>query len=183
MKTPKYRGTLKKWKDDRGFGFIQSDAEGKDIFVHISAFKRAKRRPKVGDAILYDLKTQPDGKVCASNALIEGATFKPRSQKKKRINYRFIKTAVGSVFIIAITIARIGFDRNSYQPRNSPRTISVGNPECKIKGNISHNSGDKVYHVPGAEDYQSTTIDTARGERWFCTEEEAIQNGWRKAPR
>ena len=180
---PKYKGTLKKWKDDRGFGFIQSDAaEGKDIFVHVSVIKRAKRRPKVGDAILFDLKTQKDGKVCASNALIEGATFKGRSKKKSGKNYKLLETAIGVVVAAGVVI--IGaYRENSYKPRNTPRTTSVTNPECNIKGNISHNSGDKVYHVPDAEDYQSTKIDTTRGERWFCTEEEARQNGWRKAPR
>lgn len=182
MKAPKYRGTLKKWKDDRGFGFIQSDTEGKEIFVHISAFKRAKRRPKVGDGILYDLKTQADGKVCASNALIEGATSKPPSQKKKRKNHSLLQTAIALVVVAGIVIIE-AYRENSYKPRTSPIITSVTNPECKIKGNISLNSGDKVYHVPGAEDYESTKIDTARGERWFCTEEEAIENGWRKAPR
>lgn len=29
----------------------------------------------------------------------------------------------------------------------------------------------------------TTAIDLTYGERWFCTEEEAIRNGWNKAPR
>ncbi|MBW4427145.1 MAG: hypothetical protein KME50_22575 [Nostoc desertorum CM1-VF14] len=66
----------------------------------------------------------------------------------------------------------------------SPSLIKlVTKPKCQIKGNISIDRGAKVYHVPGAEDYESTVIDPARGERWFCTESEAIANGWRKAPR
>lgn len=52
---------------------------------------------------------------------------------------------------------------------------------CDIKGNISLDAGDKIYHVPGQEYYEATTIDPAYGERWFCTEAEAIANGWRKA--
>jgi len=53
-------------------------------------------------------------------------------------------------------------------------------PGCLIKGNIS-SSGEKIYHVPGQRYYQSTEIDPARGERWFCTEDEAVANGWRKS--
>lgn len=49
-----------------------------------------------------------------------------------------------------------------------------------IKGNIS-SSGDKIYHVPGQKYYDKTVIDTARGEKWFCTEEEATGAGWRKS--
>ena len=59
----------------------------------------------------------------------------------------------------------------------------VNKPGCNIKGNISHNTGSKVYHLPGMEDYESTVIDPTKGERWFCSESEAIASGWRKAPR
>lgn len=62
-------------------------------------------------------------------------------------------------------------------------TTSITKPGCNIKGNISINTGAKVYHVPGAEDYESTVIDPTRGEKWFCTETEAIASSWRKAPR
>lgn len=51
---------------------------------------------------------------------------------------------------------------------------------CAIKGNIS-SSGEKIYHLPGCGSYEKTSIDEDRGERWFCTEEEAVSAGWRKA--
>jgi hypothetical protein len=52
---------------------------------------------------------------------------------------------------------------------------------CRIKGNIN-DKGDRIYHVPGSDSYERTGISTSRGERWFCTEEEARKAGWR-APR
>lgn len=52
---------------------------------------------------------------------------------------------------------------------------------CVIKGNIS-GSGDRIYHLPGSSSYGATRIDTSKGERWFCSEEEARAAGWR-APR
>lgn len=52
--------------------------------------------------------------------------------------------------------------------------------DCNIKGNISA-SGEKIYHLPGCGSYDKTQIDESRGERWFCTEEEAQTAGWRKA--
>jgi len=54
-------------------------------------------------------------------------------------------------------------------------------PGCDIKGNISINTGEKIYHVPGQEYYDETIIRPEYGERWFCTEGEATANGWRKA--
>ena len=51
---------------------------------------------------------------------------------------------------------------------------------CAIKGNISK-SGQKIYHVPGQSYYDQTKISPEYGERWFCTDAEAIANGWRKS--
>ncbi len=52
---------------------------------------------------------------------------------------------------------------------------------CAIKGNINRR-GERIYHRPGSASYDDTRIDERRGERWFCTEEEARAAGWR-APR
>ena len=54
-------------------------------------------------------------------------------------------------------------------------------PGCQIKGNIN-SEGVKIYHLPGGNSYEQTVISTEKGERWFCSEQEAIANGWR-APR
>ena len=50
---------------------------------------------------------------------------------------------------------------------------------CAIKGNISGNG--RIYHLPGSRSYEKTRIDTAKGERWFCSEGEARAAGWRAA--
>jgi len=55
-------------------------------------------------------------------------------------------------------------------------------PYCLIKGNISR-SGKRIFHVPGGAFYEATRIDLIKGERWFCSEEEAIEAGWRKSSR
>jgi len=60
---------------------------------------------------------------------------------------------------------------------------AVIDPNCVVKGNISISTGKKLYHVPGMEDYEGTEIHLDEGERWFCTEADAIAAGWRKAPR
>lgn len=52
--------------------------------------------------------------------------------------------------------------------------------ECPIKGNIS-SSGEKIYHMTGQRYYERTKIEEGKGERWFCTEEEAVGAGWRKS--
>jgi len=52
---------------------------------------------------------------------------------------------------------------------------------CQIKGNISKRTEEKIYHVPGQRYYDKTVIRIEDGERWFCTEEEALEAGWRKS--
>jgi hypothetical protein len=42
---------------------------------------------------------------------------------------------------------------------------------CPIKGNVSKSG--RIYHVPGGQGYEKTKIDLSKGERWFCTENEA----------
>ena len=52
-------------------------------------------------------------------------------------------------------------------------------PGCLIKGNIS-SKGERIYHPPGCKYYAATVIDPQRGERWFCSEAEAVAAGWRR---
>ena len=51
---------------------------------------------------------------------------------------------------------------------------------CDIKGNINK-KGEKIYHMPGQKYYDETQINESKGERWFCSEEEAKAAGWRKS--
>lgn len=50
---------------------------------------------------------------------------------------------------------------------------------CPIKGNINR-KGERIYHAPWSLSYARTRCcDRRRGERWFCSEAEAIKAGWR----
>lgn len=48
---------------------------------------------------------------------------------------------------------------------------------CPIKGNIS--SSGRIYHTPWSPWYDRTRISTRNGERWFCSEADALAAGWR----
>lgn len=72
------------------------------------------------------------------------------------------------------------WDYRSGAASSSSTTTAAG--ECPIKGNIS-SKGERIYHMPGGGYYDRTKIDEAKGERWFCTEEEAVEAGWRPSKR
>ncbi|MEI6986377.1 MAG: cold-shock protein [Rhodospirillaceae bacterium] len=62
-------GTVKWFNTTKGFGFIQPDTGGADVFVHVSAVERAGLRGLVeGQKISYDEQRDPKrGKSSAEN--------------------------------------------------------------------------------------------------------------------
>lgn len=71
-------------------------------------------------------------------------------------------------------------ESSSITQTTTASTTNTGSNSCTIKGNIS-STGEKIYHVIGCGSYTKTVIDESKGEKWFCTEQEAISAGWRKA--
>lgn len=55
-------GTLTKWNDDRGFGFITPAKGPPDVFVHISAFPRDGVRPQLNELVSFEVEPGKDGK-------------------------------------------------------------------------------------------------------------------------
>jgi endonuclease YncB( thermonuclease family) len=53
--------------------------------------------------------------------------------------------------------------------------------ECPIKGQVS--SGGKYYLVPWSPNYPRAQVRAHRGERWFCSEREAVAAGWKPLDR
>jgi len=49
--------------------------------------------------------------------------------------------------------------------------------DCNVKGVIT-DGGERVYYVPTDHEYKRLTIDPARGERLFCSDEAARLAGW-----
>lgn len=79
---------------------------------------------------------------------------------------------------------RLGIWKGSFQPPWEYRKTKWLQPDpsspegCPIKGNISKNG--KIYHAPWSPYYKRTKINLSKGERWFCSEAEAREAGWRQ---
>lgn len=97
-------GSLTKWNEGRGFGFI-SPADGKgEIFVHISAFPRDGRRPQLNELLSYEIHTGPDGRLRAVSILRPG---QPRSVAPSRTNRSrgwkgLVEAALGAALLVAV---------------------------------------------------------------------------------
>lgn len=107
-----HKGQLKSWKDDKGFGFIQSNELKQDIFIHISTLKAMSRKPKVDDVIYFDVEKQANGKSRAVNCRIEGVAAKVIERHRPRVhkNNSAPKSKVVLIFAV-IAICTFGYQR------------------------------------------------------------------------
>ena len=53
MKEKRLTGTIKYWNGRKGFGFLETEGQEKQVFVHIKAFTVRKNKPQIGQAVTY----------------------------------------------------------------------------------------------------------------------------------
>jgi len=99
-------GTLTKWNDDRGFGFITVAQGAEEVFVHISAFPRDGRRPQLGELISFEVEKDAQGKARAIGVM------RPGKRERSRKSARSARPQRASGFVSAVlsllAIAAIG---------------------------------------------------------------------------
>ncbi|MGF6147968.1 RNA chaperone/anti-terminator [Kingella potus] len=82
----KQTGTVARWHDDKGYGFIRCDDNGREVFFHISQF-RADRRPECGDRVAFAL-AERQGKTQAVSvqelAFVQRKAMARKRQEKQR---------------------------------------------------------------------------------------------------
>ena len=53
---------------------------------------------------------------------------------------------------------------------------------CDVKGTLTE-KGERVYYVPTDKNYETIALSPARGERMFCSDDQAELAGWKRYPR
>jgi len=103
------RGTLTRWFNDKGFGFITPENGADDVFMHISALdEHISRRPQVGDTIFYYLRKDQEGKIKAYDAVIEGlasSSWEEVSDRKAPPNRSSTQATKSIIVLILLTVA------------------------------------------------------------------------------
>lgn len=94
----RYQGRITDWKDDRGFGFITPNSGGGTVFVHISAFGKAERRPTTNELVTYELVN--DGKKgYRAEKVAYVQTRKPASREDRP---RILKPLIAALLVAGV---------------------------------------------------------------------------------
>ncbi len=74
-------GTVKWFNDAKGFGFIEPEGGGDDVFAHFSAIKmEGFRTLKQGGRVSFEVLQGPKGQLAQNIAPVEAAVAKPARQ-------------------------------------------------------------------------------------------------------
>lgn len=122
-----FKGRLERWNDGKGFGFIRPEQGQKDIFIHISAFQKSKRRPMVGDLINYRTNTDRQGRIMAVDARIAGNPPIIRNKRENRISIGLTRWTWVLGILLTLSIAGSFFFFNHYG-QNDSHPATVANP-------------------------------------------------------
>ncbi|MBK1716284.1 cold shock domain-containing protein [Thiocystis violacea] len=113
------KGRISQWKEEKGFGFIRPDNDAEEIFFHISSVQTRDKRPRVGDAVLFDATRDERNRLKARRVVIESADSSPVSagrlvsvqtapRKNGPINYVLMLVLFGSMSGAAVVAIQSG---------------------------------------------------------------------------
>jgi len=127
-------GTLSKWNDDRGFGFITPTQGGQEIFVHVSAFPKDGVRPSLGEQLTFEIEIDNNGKKRAKNLLCPQRPSAVRTTPSRRTSSSPRKERpglFGRVVPLLIVVGLGVYGYEEYSRRNAPLPASSPKPEVQ----------------------------------------------------
>ena len=110
-------GTLCKWNDDRGFGFIAPSQGGPEVFVHVSAFPRDGQRPSLGERLSFEIEIQSNGKKRAKSIVRPGRIDRSRVPKLEPRHRNEKPILFGRVISLIVVIALGAYVYREYSRR------------------------------------------------------------------
>lgn len=100
------KGKISRWQDDKGFGFIEPNSGGRQVFLHISALQNRYRRPVLNDVVIYRQQTDTHGRLQAIDVVFAGETPKPKQPLQQKTQGpwrpRYWQYGVSAAFLVLL---------------------------------------------------------------------------------
>jgi len=117
-------GTLIKWNDDRGFGFIKPAKGDSEVFVHISAFPNDGVRPRVEELISFEIENGKDGRQRAVRVIRPG--HRPVPQKARTTTRLRSRQSWRDVMLAMLLVAGLGgYTYSRFTNESSSSSVEV----------------------------------------------------------
>ncbi len=104
----------------------------------------------------------------------------------RQIAYVFLDESLIDEIIVEAGLAQVESNNSAYDPQllssqEEAQKLGKGiwstecqpRENCLIKGNVSKDGKNKIYHLPGCYDYDKIVIREKEGDVWFCNQWEA----------
>ncbi len=102
----RYQGKITTWKDDKGFGFITQNGDGKQIFVHVKALTNRTRRPVGNETVTYEVTTDDQGRLRAIQVVYTDEQTEAIYSAQEKVGLATVVVTV--FFVLLITLAAMG---------------------------------------------------------------------------
>ncbi|MDO9468011.1 MAG: cold shock domain-containing protein [Thiobacillus sp.] len=159
-------GTLTKWNEGRGFGFITPTQGGPEVFAHISAFPRDGQRPRIGEHVSFEIGTGKDGKKQARNI---SCPTRP-AEKPYRLSAptkRHDKPGLlGRLMSLALIVALGAYGYSEYTDRVNPQPVTEFQTSDKV---TTVESSDSLATAAGPRDSPVSVAFRCDG-RTYCSQ-------------
>ncbi|MES1987485.1 MAG: excalibur calcium-binding domain-containing protein [Pseudomonadota bacterium] len=112
-------GTLAKWNDERGFGFISPNKDGTpEVFIHVSAFPKDGQRPSIGELLSFEIETDKDGKKRATNLLFPNRVIRLSTTRQQKPSGRHKNSSfLGRIVSVAVVLSLVVYGYGKYSHR------------------------------------------------------------------
>lgn len=174
-------GTLSKWNDNRGFGFILPNQTDVEIFVHITAFPRDGIRPTIGETLSFETALNK-GKLCAVK--VQRPTGRQnRSQKGNETNNGRTSGYFWSLLLIALTVlaaaAYYGYSTDAHSIQTEPSSVQTKTSDVRLEPDIKQSiqqslNEDRKNTIPSSApvvQQPSDSVSTFRCDgRQYCSQ-------------
>lgn len=138
-------GTLIKWNDERGFGFIAPAQGGDELFVHISEFNRRGVRPALNELVSFEIRTKSDGKREAVRVMRAGEGKRTPSARRRDSDAP-ARSAIGIAALVVAAIVAVGgyvYSRSSphLDGIESARPAASASPAASVRSSTQSSPG------------------------------------------